>query len=97
MRGAWTDQAATVQAATVLASKTRGNVGDDAGRFSVLTIQSVIGAIIDCNLSAIPPKPEIGKMMVAEGFKPALLSWSSGEPEPGQWYGDKMVELLTPN
>ena len=37
---------------------------------------------------------ETAKMAVAEGYKYAAFSWSSGVPEPENWEGPKMLEFL---
>jgi len=36
----------------------------------------------------------IATMMLEDGYKPALFSWSSGEPEPTDWTAPKMASLL---
>lgn len=37
---------------------------------------------------------EISIHMVSDGYKGSFLGWSSGEPEPFQWEGEKMLEFL---
>jgi hypothetical protein len=34
------------------------------------------------------------QLAIADGFNYAAFSWSSGEPEPYQWQGEKMLEFL---